>query len=67
MYDVVTLGEVMVRVAKKTNIPIATGERLFTRFGFRETLEKGAASILQPDLSIMKMVLLLTGKKIISS
>lgn len=44
--------DAMLRVARKTNIPIATGERLFTRFGFRETLEKGAASILQPDLAI---------------
>jgi len=42
----------MAGIAKKTNIPIATGERLFTKFGFRETLEKGAASILQPDLAI---------------
>jgi putative intracellular protease/amidase len=27
-----------------------TGERIFTKWGFREILEKGAASILQPDL-----------------
>ena len=32
-------------------IPIATGERLFTKWGFREVLEKQAAAILQPDLS----------------
>ena len=31
--------------------PIATGERLFTKWGFREVLEKRAATILQPDLS----------------
>ena len=37
--------------ARKTHIPIATGERLFTKWQFREVLEKGAATILQPDLS----------------
>jgi len=42
--------DAMVRVARSTSIPIATGERLFTRWGFREVLEKQAASILQPDL-----------------
>ncbi len=43
--------DTMVRVARATPIPIATGERLFTRWGFREVLEKQAASIIQPDLS----------------
>jgi galactonate dehydratase len=38
-------------VARSTSIPIATGERLFTKWGFREVLEKQAAAILQPDLS----------------
>lgn len=42
--------DVMASLAKKTHIPIATGERIFTKWGFREILEKGAASILQPDL-----------------
>lgn len=42
--------DVMAEIAKKTYIPIATGERIFTKWGFREILEKGAASILQPDL-----------------
>ena len=32
-------------------IPIAAGERLFTRWAFRELLEKRAAAVLQPDLS----------------
>jgi galactonate dehydratase len=41
----------LVRVARSTSIPIATGERLFTRWGFREVIEKQAATILQPDLS----------------
>ncbi len=42
--------DTMVTIARSTSIPIATGERLFTRWGFREVLEKQAASILQPDL-----------------
>ena len=42
--------DVMAELAKETYIPIATGERIFTKWGFREILEKGAASILQPDL-----------------
>ncbi|SEN79364.1 galactonate dehydratase [Paenibacillus sp. OV219] len=40
----------LLRVAQSTSIPIATGERLFTRWGFREALEKGAVAIVQPDL-----------------
>lgn len=43
--------DALVQVARSTTIPIATGERLFTRFGFREVLEKGGAAVLQPDLS----------------
>ncbi len=43
--------DALVTVARSTSIPIATGERLFTKWGFREVLEKGAAVILQPDLS----------------
>ena len=42
--------DVMAELARGTHIPIATGERIFTKWGFREILEKGAASILQPDL-----------------
>ena len=42
--------DVMAELAKETHIPIATGERIFTKWGFREILEKGAAVILQPDL-----------------
>ncbi|WP_375585407.1 galactonate dehydratase [Cyclobacterium xiamenense] len=42
--------DVLVDIARSTHLPIATGERIFTKWGFRELLEKGAASILQPDL-----------------
>jgi galactonate dehydratase len=40
----------MVDIARGTHLPIATGERIFTKWGFREILEKQAATILQPDL-----------------
>jgi galactonate dehydratase len=42
--------DVMAEIARSTHLPIATGERVFTKWGFREVLEKGAATILQPDL-----------------
>jgi galactonate dehydratase len=42
--------DVMAEIARGTHLPIATGERIFTKWGFREILEKGAANILQPDL-----------------
>ena len=40
----------MARVARATTIPVATGERLATKFEFRELLEKQAAAILQMAL-----------------
>lgn len=43
--------DVLADIAHSTSVPIATGERLYTKWGFREVLEKRAASILQPDLS----------------
>ena len=42
--------DIMADIARGTQLPIATGERVFTKWGFREVLEKGAATILQPDL-----------------
>jgi galactonate dehydratase len=42
--------DVMAELAQKTHIPLATGERIFTKWGFREILEKRAAVILQPDV-----------------
>ena len=42
--------DVMAEIARGTHLPIATGERIFTKWGFREILEKHAAAILQPDL-----------------
>ena len=43
--------DVMAELATKTHIPLATGERIFTKWGFREILEKKAAMILQPDVN----------------
>jgi galactonate dehydratase len=42
--------DVMAELAQKTHVPLATGERIFTKWGFREILEKKAAMILQPDV-----------------
>lgn len=42
--------DVMAELARKTHIPLATGERIFTKWGFREIIEKRAATILQPDV-----------------
>ncbi len=41
--------DAMAQVKRATSIPIATGERLFNRWGFRRILETEAASLLQPD------------------
>lgn len=42
--------DALAELAAKTHIPVATGERVFTKWGFREILEKKAATILQPDV-----------------
>jgi galactonate dehydratase len=39
------------RCAAQCETPLAAGERLFTRWGFRELLEGGLVSIIQPDVS----------------
>jgi galactonate dehydratase len=41
----------MAEVAAAITIPVATGERLFTKWGFRDILALGAADVLQPDLA----------------
>ena len=40
----------MAKVAAAINIPVAAGERLYTRWSFRELLEKQAVDYIQPDL-----------------
>jgi galactonate dehydratase len=44
------MPEEMARVARQTTIPIATGERLTTKYEFARVLALQAASILQPAL-----------------
>jgi galactonate dehydratase len=38
------------KVSEHVNLPIAVGERLYTRYGFRPVMERHAADILQPDI-----------------
>lgn len=38
-------------IAAACNIPIATGERLFSKYDFKRLLEAGGVDIIQPDLS----------------
>lgn len=56
------MPEEMARVAQATSIPIATGERLTTKYEFARVLATGAAAILQPNLG--RVGGLLEGKKI---
>lgn len=39
------------RLAEMTHIPIAAGERMFSRFDFKRVFAAGGLSIVQPDLS----------------
>ncbi|MBU17824.1 MAG: D-galactonate dehydratase, partial [Chloroflexi bacterium] len=39
------------RLAAATSIPLAAGERMYSRFEFKRVLQEGGISILQPDLS----------------
>lgn len=54
----------MAKVARQTSIPIATGERLTTKYEFARVLECQAASILQ--MALGRVGGLLEGKKIAS-
>lgn len=38
-------------IAAACNIPIATGERLYSRYDFKRLLQSGGVDIIQPDLS----------------
>jgi galactonate dehydratase len=41
----------LAKVAARVDVPVATGERIHTRYDFRELLELQAADILQPDIA----------------
>ena len=43
--------ETMAHLRRSTHIPIATGERLYSRFDYKQLFTLGAADIIQPDLS----------------
>lgn len=43
--------ELFPEIAAACNIPIATGERLFSRYDFKRLLQIGGVDIVQPDLS----------------
>lgn len=43
--------EAFAEIAAACNIPIATGERLYSRWDFKRLLQAGGVDIIQPDLS----------------
>jgi galactonate dehydratase len=43
--------DAMAKVRNHSRVPIACGENVYTRFGFRQFLEKQAVSIIQPDMA----------------
>lgn len=44
-------NEALKEIAQHTSIPIATGERMFSRWQFKDLLKEGYVDIIQPDLS----------------
>jgi galactonate dehydratase len=44
--------DAMLKVTQNVPMPIAAGERLYTRYGFREYIEKQVVDVLQPDLGL---------------
>ncbi|MDD9270652.1 galactonate dehydratase [Paenibacillus sp. GCM10023248] len=44
-------NEALREIARYTSCPIATGERMYTRWGFKDLLAQGYVDIIQPDLS----------------
>jgi galactonate dehydratase len=43
--------EALREISRHTTIPIAAGERMYTRWGFKQALTEGYLDIVQPDLS----------------
>ncbi|GAC1402806.1 MAG: galactonate dehydratase [Ktedonobacteraceae bacterium] len=44
-------NEALLELVRHTTIPIATGERMYTRWGFKTLLASGGVDIIQPDIS----------------
>lgn len=42
-----------VKVARNVNIPLAAGERIYTRWGYRPYFEKQTLDVIQPDLGLV--------------
>ena len=40
----------LAEISKATNIPVATGEHEYTKYGFKELIAQGGADIVQPDI-----------------
>ncbi|MBI5440849.1 MAG: mandelate racemase/muconate lactonizing enzyme family protein [Deltaproteobacteria bacterium] len=45
--------EAMAQVAARVKIPVAGGERIYTRWGYRPFFEKQALAVIQPDLGLV--------------
>jgi galactonate dehydratase len=54
--------DAMAKIRSQTRVPIAAGENIYTRYGYRPFLEKQALSVIQPDMC--KTGGLLEGRKI---
>ena len=46
-----THNEALLELKRATSIPIATGERMYSRWDFKTILAEGSVDIIQPDLS----------------
>ena len=44
-------NDALAEISQHTSIPIATGERMFSRWDFKEVFEDGTVDVIQPDLS----------------
>lgn len=44
-------NDALPEIAQHTTIPIATGERMFSRWDFKPLFEQGVVDLIQPDLS----------------
>ncbi len=44
-------NEALPKIAETTTVPIATGERLFSRWDFKHLFEQGVVDLIQPDVS----------------
>jgi galactonate dehydratase len=44
-------NDALPQIANHTSVPIATGERMFSRWDFKSVFEQGVVDVIQPDLS----------------